>query len=96
MGKIVIALAFAGITCGANAAAADEPFIELKPGAGLDKVESNCGACHSLDYIQMNASFLDAAGWKAEVTKMIKAMRAPIDNDDARAIADYLARNYGT
>jgi len=77
-------------------AAADEPVIQLKPGPGLEKVQGNCGACHSLDYIQMNSPFLNAAGWNAEVTKMIKAMGAPIGDDDAKAIADYLAKNYGT
>ena len=74
---------------------ADEPEIKLKPGAGLDKVEGNCGACHSLVYIQMNSPFLNAAGWNAEVTKMIKAFGAPISDDDAKAIADYLPKNYG-
>lgn len=77
-------------------AAADETAIELKPGPGLDKVQGNCGACHSLDYIPMNSPFLNAAGWNAEVTKMIKAMGAPISDDDAKTIVDYLAKNYGT
>jgi mono/diheme cytochrome c family protein len=77
-------------------APADETAIELKPGPGLDKVQGNCGACHSLDYIPMNSPFLNNAGWNAEVTKMIKAMGAPISDDDARAIADYLSKNYGT
>jgi len=77
-------------------AAADEPIIDLKPAPGLDKVQGNCGACHSLDYIQMNSPFLNAAQWNAEVTKMIKAFGAPIGDADAKAIADYLAKNYGT
>jgi sulfite dehydrogenase (cytochrome) subunit B len=46
-------------------ALADEPTIKLKAGPGLDKVEANCGACHSLVYIQMNSPFLNAAGWNA-------------------------------
>lgn len=77
-------------------AAADEPTIDLKAGPGLDKVEGNCGACHSLVYIQMNSPFLNAAGWNAEVTKMIKAFGAPISDADAKTISDYLAKNYGT
>jgi mono/diheme cytochrome c family protein len=77
-------------------AAADEPVVNLKPGPGLDQVQGNCGACHSLDYIQMNSPFLNAAGWNTEVTKMIKAMGAPISDADAKAIADYLAKNYGS
>ncbi len=90
-------LAFATlIALAALPAAADEPVVQLKPGPGLDKVQGNCGACHSLDYIPMNSPFLNAAGWNAEVTKMIKAMGAPISDDAAKAIADYLAKNYGT
>jgi sulfite dehydrogenase (cytochrome) subunit B len=77
-------------------AAADEPVINLKSGPGLDKVEGNCGGCHSLAYIQMNSPFLNAAGWEAEVAKMRKAFGAPIGDADAKAIADYLAKNYGT
>jgi sulfite dehydrogenase (cytochrome) subunit B len=77
-------------------ALADEPVIQLKSGPGLDKVEGNCGACHSLAYIQMNSPFLNAAGWDAEVTKMIKAFGAPISDGDAKDIAAYLAKNYGT
>lgn len=76
-------------------AAADEHAVQLKPGPGLDKVEGNCGACHSLAYIQMNSPFLNGAGWNAEVTKMIKAFGAPINDANAKAIADYLAKNYG-
>lgn len=90
------ALAIAAFTvalCGA--AIAQEKPIQLKQAAGLDKVERNCAACHSLDYIQINSPFLNAAGWDATVTKMIKAFGAPIDDADAKAIADYLKANYG-
>lgn len=76
-------------------ALAQEQEIKLKPGPGLDKVEGNCAACHTLAYIEMNSPFLDAAGWTAEVTKMRKAMGAPIGDDDAKAIIDYLVKNYG-
>ena len=62
---------------------------------GADKVEANCAACHSLDYIPMNSTFLNAAGWDAEVTKMISAFGAPISPDDAKIIGDYLKANYG-
>ena len=78
------------------AASADEQTIKLKPGPGLDKVEANCQACHSLAYIPMNSPFLNAAGWDATVKKMINALKAPIDPADAKVIADYLAKNYGS
>jgi len=76
-------------------ALADEAQIKLKDGPGRDKVEGNCAACHSLDYIPMNSPFMSAAMWDAEVNKMIKAMGAPISDDDAKAIKEYLTKNYG-
>lgn len=75
-------------------ALADEQSIELKAGPELETVQGNCGSCHSLDYIKINSPFLDAKGWQAEVTKMIKTYGAPITDEDAKAILDYLARNY--
>ena len=83
------------VTLGAPAFAQEEPAIKLKEAPGLDKVEANCAACHSLDYVQMNSPFLNAAGWEAEVTKMIKAYGAPVGDADAAMIVDYLKKNYG-
>jgi sulfite dehydrogenase (cytochrome) subunit B len=76
-------------------ALAQEKPITLKKGAGLDLVEANCGACHSLDYIQMNSPFLTSAQWDASIAKMINVFGAPISEADARAIGDYLKANYG-
>jgi mono/diheme cytochrome c family protein len=97
---IALLATLAGLTpavlMGALPARADEKPIALKKAPGLDKVEANCGACHSLDYIQMNSPFPNAALWDAEVTKMIKAYGAPITDADAAAIKDYLTKNYGS
>jgi sulfite dehydrogenase (cytochrome) subunit B len=73
----------------------DESEIALKDAPGRDQVLNNCGACHSLDYIEMNSPFMNRAGWEAEVTKMIKAFGAPVDDASAKAITAYLAANYG-
>ena len=92
MQKSVIALITALIV---SPALADEQVIKLKQGPGLDKVEANCAACHTLAYIPMNSPFLNAAGWDAAVNKMINALKAPIDAADAKVIKEYLAKNYG-
>ena len=92
MRKFDIALVAALIV---SPALADEQVIKLKQGPGLDKVEANCAACHTLAYIPMNSPFLNAAGWDATVNKMINALKAPIDAADAKAIKEYLANNYG-
>ena len=77
-------------------AAAQEKPVALKNAPGLDKVQAHCAGCHSLDYIVMNSPFPNAALWDAEVTKMIRAFGAPINGDDAKIIADYLKKNYGS
>ena len=93
MRTIMIALAAAAF---ALPAAAQEKPISLKQAPGVDKVESNCASCHSLDYIVMNSPYPNAALWDAEVTKMIRAFGAPINAADAKEIADYLKKNYGS
>jgi mono/diheme cytochrome c family protein len=79
----------------AGLAIAAEQRIVLKDGPGRDKVEANCGSCHSIDYIVTNSPFMNRQVWDAEVTKMIKAFGAPISDADAKEIAEYLARSYG-
>jgi cytochrome c5 len=84
------------IFCAAvSSASADESAIRLKAAPDVDTVVANCSACHSLDYIQAH-SFLTQEKWRAAVAKMIAAYGAPISEDDAKAIVDYLAKNYGT
>jgi mono/diheme cytochrome c family protein len=89
-------LAIAALLAAAIAApvAADEKPVQLKKAPGLDQVEANCNSCHSLDYILMNSPFPTAAMWDATITKMIKSLHAPIDEGDAKVIADYLKKNY--
>ena len=82
--------AFAG-----SSSTAEEKRVQLRQAPGLDKVEAHCSACHSLDYVQMNSRFLSAAGWEAEIAKMINAFGVQIDQADAKTIADYLNKNYG-
>ena len=75
------------------AALADEN-VPLKPGPGLDAVQTSCSICHTLNYIRMNSVFLTPNDWKAEVTKMRTALGAPIDDDTADTIVKYLSANY--
>ncbi len=65
----------------------------LKPGPGVETAEV-CLACHSADYITTQPPNRGKAFWAAEVQKMIKLYKAPIDPSDATAIADYLAATY--
>ena len=65
---------------------------ELKPGPGVETAIV-CQACHSADYISTQPSGKGKAFWQAEVQKMIKVYEAPIGEDDAAVIANYLARD---
>jgi mono/diheme cytochrome c family protein len=67
----------------------------FKPGPNLDTVQSNCGACHSADYIKTQPPMKDKkAFWQAEVTKMIKVYGAQINDADVGKIVEYLAATY--
>ena len=66
---------------------------ELKPGPGVETA-AVCRTCHSADYISTQPSGKGKAFWQAEVQKMIKIYKAPIGEDDAAVIANYLAAAY--
>lgn len=57
-------------------------------------VRNNCTICHSDDYINYQPRGKGKAFWEAEVQKMIKIYRAPIQETDARIIVDYLTKLY--
>jgi hypothetical protein len=92
--SLVIAAMLIVMAAPVTAARSEERTVPLKPGPGEDAV-MNCNACHSLDYIRTNAPFMTPKMWEAEVTKMINAFGAPIEPAEAKAITDYLVRNYG-
>ena len=75
---------------------AQDKALQLKKGDGVDMVEVYCSSCHSLDYVLMNSPFPNAALWDAEVSKMITVFGAPISDADAKIIADYLKKHYGS
>jgi mono/diheme cytochrome c family protein len=92
--RLFVAISALGLA--SPSAFAGEAAIVLKPGAGVDVVQNQCAACHSLDYIQMNSPFPTRAVWEAEVTKMINIFGADIPPPDAKVIVDYLAANAGS
>jgi sulfite dehydrogenase (cytochrome) subunit B len=73
---------------------ADNPAAKLKPGPGLEKVQADCGVCHSTDYI-VRQPRKSAKDWQAEVTRMVAAFGAPIPKPDEGIIVQYLATAYG-
>jgi mono/diheme cytochrome c family protein len=82
-------LAFAG--CGG----ADEPLPEPEPtpgeATGLDGaalLQEKCTGCH--DLARVDAEDADAVGWAAIIDEMV-AKGAQVTDDEAAAIAEYLA-----
>ena len=71
------------------------PDISLKEGPGMDPTSRYCRICHSLDYITTQQKF-PKAKWQGVVTKMIKTYGAPISDENAKIITDYIATYYGT
>ena len=65
------------------------------PGPGSDAINNNCLACHSADHV-LNQPSLSRTAWQEVVDKMIRAYKAPVSPDDAKAIVDYLVRTKGT
>ena len=92
---MIARLTFAAFLLSAAPALAQQgEKVPLKPGTGLDTVQTTCATCHSLNYIRMNSVFLSADAWKAEVTKMREGYGAPFDEDTGNTIIKYLTENY--
>lgn len=82
----------------AEVAIATEPAIDINKVtvalpyfSGVDLVETNCGTCHSLRYIETQPDMTKEA-WAKIVKKMVKNYGAPIsDTTVINQIVDYLA-----
>jgi len=92
--KISSIFGFAALLVVSGALAEERP-APLKDAPGRATVENMCSGCHSLDYIRTNSPFMSRQAWTAEVNKMINAFGAPIPQNDAATIIEYLATNYG-
>ena len=101
MTRVPVLLVVALLVGGPIAAAADPVSIVLPPdrgtlvpGPGMEITQQNCQMCHSLDYITMQPRGGEAQ-WRGVVNKMIKVFGAPIGEEAARMIVEYLSREYG-
>jgi hypothetical protein len=70
-------------------------IFDLAEGQDRDKVNRYCGICHGTEYIPMQPK-LSMAQWTATVTKMVKTFGAPVPQEDADKIINYLSVAYGT
>ena len=74
----------------------DLPFGDLAfpDGPGSDAINNNCLACHSAEMVLPQPP-LTQTTWQAEVDKMRAVYKAPIVEEDVKAIVDYLTRIRG-
>jgi hypothetical protein len=90
------ALAFALIVgvFAASPSRAGEERIQLKDGVGRDVTMARCVVCHSVDYITMVAPLMDRTAWEKSVRKMIDVFGAPVSEQEANTIVEYLGQHY--
>jgi hypothetical protein len=89
----VLALAVAlGSSARLHSAAAED--TQLKDAPGRELTVGRCTVCHSLEYIPANAAAQNRSGWQKTIQKMRERFGAPISDDEAKEILDYLDANY--
>jgi mono/diheme cytochrome c family protein len=93
--SMIIAFWAFAASAGAQPPAQPVPEDQAAPGPGRELFIAHCSSCHSVDYIRMHAPFGTRALWEASVTKMRNAFKAPVGDEDARAIVEYLSVAYG-
>ena len=77
-----------------GAARAGEETVQLKDAPGRDVTVGRCVTCHSVDYIPMNAAVMDRAGWLKTIRKMVDRLGAPVTEEEATQILEYLSTHY--
>jgi len=85
-----LVLALALCTAPLNAA----EITELKDAPGRDLTVGRCIICHSVEYIPSNAPAMNRGAWQKSIQKMKDKFGAPITDEEARQILDYLDANY--
>ena len=90
---VLTSLALAG-ACGLLWAAAGEESVQLKDGPGRDLTTGRCIICHSLEYIPSNAPAMNRAAWQKTIQKMKDRFGAPLTDEEATQILDYLDGSY--
>ena len=90
---LLTSLALAGASALLWAAGAEES-VQLKDAPGRDLTTGRCIICHSLEYIPSNAPAMKRAAWQKSILKMKDRFGAPITDEEAKQILDYLDSSY--
>jgi sulfite dehydrogenase (cytochrome) subunit B len=90
---VLTSLALAG-AWGLLWGAGGEETIQLQDAPGRDLTTGRCIICHSLEYIPSNAPAMNRAAWQKTIQKMKDRFGAPITDEEAKQILDYLDGSY--
>ena len=82
------------VMCSLTPHATAAEITELKAAPGRDLTVGRCSICHSLEYIPANAPAMNPAAWQKSVQKMRERFGAPISDEEAKQILEYLDANY--
>jgi sulfite dehydrogenase (cytochrome) subunit B len=89
-----LVLALAVLTGGVTHAGTAGEISELKDAPARDLTVGRCITCHSVEYIPANAPAMNRAAWQKTIQKMREKFGAPITDEEAKSILDYLDQNY--
>jgi sulfite dehydrogenase (cytochrome) subunit B len=82
------------VATGAPPLARAGEITELSEGPGRDLTVGRCIVCHSVEYIPSNAPAMNRAAWQKSIQKMRERFGAPITDEEAKQILEYLTANY--
>ena len=93
---LMIAAAAGVVRAGAAAPSwqGGEAQLQLQDAPGRELTSGRCVTCHSLEYIPSNAPAMNRGGWQKSIQKMRERFGAPISDEEAQQILDYLDHNY--
>jgi hypothetical protein len=105
MNKLIRALAYVSIAALFTGGVSAAPETIALPGEtaklresslpGYTVASQKCLICHSVDYISYQPPGMTQAQWTAEMAKMQHLYGAPIDEQEIKLLATYLATMYG-
>ena len=93
----ILLIAFVGIARGEEKIVSIQLPIETaayKQAPGVELVQGHCVTCHSADYVSSQPP-LPRKFWEGSVKKMKEKFGAPIPDNMAVLLADYLTAAYG-
>jgi mono/diheme cytochrome c family protein len=91
---VKLALCVIALAASAAALAAAAEDSHLNEGPGRDLTLGRCSICHDVEYIPSNAPAMNRVGWQKSIQKMRERFGAPITDEEAKQILDYLDANY--